>query len=154
MNDQLCEHQWHRYNYYFLEYCEWFRQLFSYSHHQIVKVRLNCWCKGGMTITLVWGGGGEILLVMSHIRAIVLCRRLTFHTMLKSVSLWNHSGIVCDITPLQNFFFDIILVLSKIYVAGSKLSSAIFMHGRCQLIKTFVNKEVTCYFSPIPSFHN
>ncbi len=38
--------------------------------------------------------------------------------MLKSVSLWNqcdipHSGIVCDITPLQNFFFDINPVLNK-----------------------------------------
>ncbi len=35
-----------------------------------------------------------------------------FYAMLKCLSLWNqcdipHSGIVCDITPLQNFFFDI-----------------------------------------------
>ncbi len=28
------------------------------------------------------------------------------------------------------------------------LSHGLFMHGRCQLIKTFANKEVICYFSP------
>ncbi len=36
------------------------------------------------------------------------------YAMLKSVSLWNQCGIVCDITPLQNFFFDITPVLSKL----------------------------------------
>ncbi len=36
------------------------------------------------------------------------------------------------------------------YVACSTLFRGVFMKGRCQLIKTFVNKEVTCYFSPIP----
>ncbi len=36
------------------------------------------------------------------------------------------------------------------YVAHSTLSRGVFMHGRCLLIKTFVKKEVTCYFSPIP----
>ncbi len=41
-----------------------------------------------------------------------------YYAMLRCVSLCNqcdipHSGIVCDITPLQNFFFDITPVLSK-----------------------------------------
>ncbi len=75
--------------------------------------------------------------------------------MLKCVSLSNqcdipHNDIVCDITPLQNFFFDITPVLNKAYVGRFTLSCGVFMHGRCQLIKTFVNKNVTCYFSPIP----
>ncbi len=29
------------------------------------------------------------------------------------INMISHSGIVCDITPLQNFFFDITPVLSK-----------------------------------------
>ncbi len=49
---------------------------------------------------------------------------IVFYAMLKCVSLWNqcdipHSGIVCDITPLQKFFFDITLVLNKAYVSRS-----------------------------------
>ncbi len=35
------------------------------------------------------------------------------------------------------------------YVAHSTLSHDVFMRSRCQLIKTFVNKEVTHSFSPI-----
>ncbi len=63
--------------------------------------------------------------------------------MLKCVSLWNQcdipqSGIVCDITPLQKFFFDITPVLSKAYVSRSTLSRGVFMHGRCQMIKTYM----------------
>ncbi len=78
-----------------------------------------------------------------------------YFAMLKYVSLWNqcdipHSGIVCDITLLQNFFFDITHVLSEAYVACSILSHGVFTCSRWQLIKTFVNKQVTCYFSPIP----
>ncbi len=47
-----------------------------------------------------------------------------YYAMLKCVSLWNqydipHSGIVCDITPLQNISFDMTLVLSKAYVSRS-----------------------------------
>ncbi len=62
--------------------------------------------------------------------------------MLKGVSLWNqwdisHSGIVCDITPLQYFFFDITPVLIKAYVACSTLSCGVFMCDRYQLIKIF-----------------
>ncbi len=68
---------------------------------------------------------------------------LIVYTMLKCVSLLNqcdiiHSGIVCDITPLPNFFLDITPVKSKAYVAHSTLSRGVFMHGRCQLIKTLV----------------
>ncbi len=70
-----------------------------------------------------------------------------YYALLKSVSLWNqcdipHSGIVCDITPLQNIYFDIIPVLSNAYVA------CVFIRGKCQLIKTFVNKEVYLLFLP------
>ncbi len=35
------------------------------------------------------------------------------------------------------------------YVAHTTFSCGVFMHSRCQLIETFVNKEVTRYFSPI-----
>ncbi len=47
-----------------------------------------------------------------------LAENVVVYAMLKYVSLWNqcdipYSCIVCDITPLQNFFFDITPVLSK-----------------------------------------
>ncbi len=62
----------------------------------------------------------HILLIA--LMSILLIIATAHYAMLKSVSLWNqcdipHSGIVCDITPLQKFFFDITPVLSKAYVA-------------------------------------
>ncbi len=59
---------------------------------------------------------------------------------LTCVSLWKqcdipHSGIVCDITPLQNFFVDITPVVSKAYVTCSTLSHGIFMPADQNIFK-------------------
>ncbi len=77
------------------------------------------------------------MVIMSHIRKydltsvltwrfqVVICQQhIGYYAMLKCVSLWNqcdipHSGIVCDITFLQNLVFYITPILSKVYVACS-----------------------------------
>ncbi len=53
--------------------------------------------------------------------------------------------------PSSELLFWYHTVLIKAYVERSTLSRGVFMHRRCQLIKTFVNKEERSYSLFLPN---